>query len=150
MLSYPAGELALYLRGPNALADEAYAVLHDVLLSLRTLGRRQGFALHVLLIPSPSNVAATLAILAHPGILVELRQQGVYVDARDLDFAQPTRRVLEVCARLELPCTDATPALRRIGLRAFFPHDEHPTVAGHDALARALVADIVRTRTPAP
>jgi lysophospholipase L1-like esterase len=147
MLSYPAGELALYLRGPNPLADEAYAVLHDVLLLLRTLGERQGFALHVLLIPTPSSVAGRLAILAHPGILVELRQQGVNIDPRDLDFGQPTRRVLQVCAQLQVPCTDAGPEFKRLGLRAFFPHDEHPTVAGHEALARALVAGLAHARS---
>ena len=70
----------------------------------------------------------------------ELHAQGVDIDKDQLDFALPTRRVLEICARLALPCIDATPQLKPLGLAAFFAGDEHPSIAGHDALARALLA----------
>ncbi|HMI94096.1 MAG TPA: SGNH/GDSL hydrolase family protein, partial [Polyangiales bacterium] len=79
MLSYPAGELALYMKRPSPLADEAFAVLRDVLAQLSALGMRRGFSLVVLLIPSPSTVLGRLAILHHPDILSQLRSQGVHV-----------------------------------------------------------------------
>jgi lysophospholipase L1-like esterase len=140
MLSYPAGELALYVKPPSRLVEEAFAVLHDALAQLSALGARRGFSLVVLLIPSPSSVLGRLAILHHPDILVQLRAQGVRVSPEQLDFAQPTRRVLAICEQLALTCVDATPELRRLGARAFFADDEHPTAAGHEALARALLA----------
>ena len=140
MLSYPAGELALYMKHPSALEDEAFATLADALAELQALGRERGFLLRVLLIPTPSSVAGRLAILAHPEILRELRAQGVAISPDDLDFMLPTRRVLAICARLELPCVDPMREFRALGLSAFFAHDEHPTAAGHEALARALLA----------
>jgi hypothetical protein len=140
MLSYPAGELALYVRDGSALVDEAFGVLREALRQLQQLGRAHGFSLRVLVIPSASTVLGRLSILAHPGILTELRQQGIAIDPRMLDFQRPLRRVLALCAELELACVDGTPALRTLGARAFFPRDEHPTVAGHEALARALLA----------
>jgi hypothetical protein len=140
LLSYPAGELALYVRAPSALLDEAYAILGDALAQLKQLASQRRFSLRVLVIPSPSTVLGRLAILAHPGILVELRQQGVAIDPAQLDFAQPLRRVLALCEERSVACTDATPALREVGREAYFARDEHPTVAGHEALARALWA----------
>lgn len=139
MLSYPAGELALYLRGGSSLADEAFSVLRDVLSQFQELGKRRGFSLRVLLIPTPSTVAERLRILHHPKILEELREQGIVVHEHELDFTLPTRRVLAVCEELELACVDPTPELRRLGAAAFFPADEHPSVLGHEALARALL-----------
>jgi lysophospholipase L1-like esterase len=139
MLSYPAGELALYMKRPSRLADEAFAVLRDVLAQFSALGKQRGFSLVVLLIPTPSQVLGRLAILHHPEILVQLRAQGVQVTSDQLDFALPTRRVLGICEQLELSCVDATPELKRLGARAFFADDEHPTAAGHEALARALL-----------
>jgi len=139
LLSYPSGELSLYVRGRSALLDEAYAILADALSQLKQLGVQHGFTLRVLMIPSASTVLGELEILAHPGILVELRRQGVVIEPSALDFGQPVRRVLSLCEELALPCVDAAPALRRVGRAAFFAHDEHPTVAGHEALARALL-----------
>ncbi len=139
MLSYPAGELALYMRRPSVLADEAFSVLHDVLAQLLALGARHGFTLRVLLIPTPSAVAGRLTLLHYPDFLSQLRAQGISIHEGDLDFGLPTRRVLAICQQLKLGCTDATPNMKRLGPAAFFPHDEHPTVAGHEALARALL-----------
>lgn len=139
MLSYPEGELALYMREPSALVNEAFDVLESLLARLRVLGERRGFSVRVLLIPSPSAVLGELSILHHPRILEQLREKGVQLREPDLDFAQPARRVLGICERLDLACVDATLALRRLGRAAFFPADEHPTAAGHEALARALL-----------
>jgi lysophospholipase L1-like esterase len=139
MLSYPAGEVALYMRRPSQLVNEAFSVLETSLAQLRELGSRHGFALRVLLIPTPSSVLGRLAVLHHPNILEELREQGVPVRESDLDFGLPARRVLAICRELELSCVDATAQLARLGRAAFFPADEHPTAAGHDQLARALV-----------
>jgi hypothetical protein len=139
MLSYPAGELALYMRKPSVLADEAFAVLEDVLAQFVALGRKHAFAVRVLLIPTPSAAVGRLAILHHPDLLHELRVQGVDIREDQLDFALPTRRVLEICKRLALTCVDPTARFRRLGLAAFFAGDEHPSIAGHDALARALL-----------
>jgi lysophospholipase L1-like esterase len=139
MLSYPAGELALYMRRPSKLADEAFAVLEEVLGQLLVLGKQHGFALRVLLIPTPSSVTGRLTLLHYPDFLRTLRAQGVSVREDDLDFMLPTRRVLAACARLGLACVDATPRMKRLGRAAFFPGDEHPTVGGHEALAEALL-----------
>jgi hypothetical protein len=140
LLSYPAGELALYHTTPSTLVEEAYAILGDALSQLKQLGARHGFALRVLVIPSPSTVLGKLAILAHPGILVELKAQGVLIDPAQLDFGLPRRRVLALCDELGIACVDAAPELRKVGRAAYFARDEHPTLRGHDALARALVA----------
>lgn len=139
MLSYPAGEVALYMRRPSTLVDEAFAVLSDALRQLRDLGARERFAVRVVLIPTPSAVKGSLAILHHPDILFQLRQQGIAVTQDDLDFGLPARRVLAICEELALDCVDATPAFKGVGSRAFFADDEHPTVAGHEALAAALL-----------
>jgi len=140
MLSYPAGELALYLRKPSALVDEAYDVMEQVLGDFIALGRQHGFSVRLLLIPTPSSVVGRLAILHHPEILTTLREQGIEVDASELDFGLPTRRMLALCQKLELPCVDARPAMKRLGLAAFFRGDEHPNEAGHRILAKALLA----------
>jgi hypothetical protein len=139
MLSYPAGELALYVRKPSRLADEAFTVLKEVLLQLRQLGDEQHFTLRVLLIPTPSAVAGRLNILHYPEILRELHAQGVALREDDLDFGLPTRRVLGICAELGLSCIDPTERFKQLGPRAFFPSDEHPTSAAHEALAEALL-----------
>jgi lysophospholipase L1-like esterase len=141
MLSYSAGEVALYMRRPSRLVDEAFRVLESAFAALQALGRQHGFALRVLLIPTPSAVLGRLAVLHHPHVLRELGEQGVRVREADLDYALPARRVLAICRTLELSCVDATPELARLGRAAFFAADEHPTAAGHDALARALLRD---------
>jgi lysophospholipase L1-like esterase len=140
MLSYPAGEVALYMREPSALVDEAFAVLRDVLAQLQGLGRSAGFELRVLLIPTPSAVTGRLNVLHHPNILHELRGAGVRVQSADLDFGLPTRRVLSICRELELPCVDPTRRLAKLGLAAFFEGDEHPSATAHGLLAEALLS----------
>lgn len=139
MLSYPAGELALYMRRPSHLADEAFLVLRDVLAQFIALGKAHGFALELLLIPTPSSVAGRLRLLHYPDFLRELRAQGIAIREDDLDVTLPTRRVLTICHELGLRCTDATARFKQLGSAAFFPGDEHPTPAGHEALARALL-----------
>lgn len=139
MLSYPLGEIATYVQPPSSLVDRAFEVLENVLWRIARLGRQYGFALRVLLIPTPSTVAGRLTLLHHPDIWDELRRAGIGVRAEDLDFAAPTRRVLATCAELGIVCVDPTPAMREIGMDAFFPDDEHPTVTGHAILARALL-----------
>ncbi len=139
MLSYPAGEVALYMRRPSALALEAFEVLREVLADFEALGEREGFRFRVLLIPTPSAVTGRLNVLHHPDILHELRGAGVEVRSADLDFAAPTRRVLGICRELAIPCTDPTRAMTRLGLAAFFAGDEHPNARGHAVLAKALM-----------
>jgi hypothetical protein len=140
MLSYPAGELATYLRPTSSLMEHAFDVLEQVLGDFMRLGRAHGFKVRVLLIPSPSRVLGRLAILHYPHLLAQLEQQGVHIDPGLIDVDAPTRRVLSICGRLGLDCVDPTARLSRLGARAFFPDDEHPTVAGHRALAEALLA----------
>jgi hypothetical protein len=140
LLSYPEGELATYVVPESRLVAHAYEVLARVLRDLQALGKAHGFKLRVLLIPSPSRVLARLAILHYPSLLAELTARGVSIAPGDIDVDAATRRVLGLCERLALACVDPTPELQRLGARAFFPHDEHPTAAGHHALAQALLA----------
>jgi hypothetical protein len=140
MLSYPAGELATYMVPASTLTDHAFDVLRSVLRDFQTLGQQHGFAVRVLLIPSPSHVLGRLAILHYPNLLAELRAQGVNIAPSQIDVDAPTRRVLESCAALGLTCMDPTTRLQRLGTRAFFPHDEHPSALGHHALAEELLA----------
>lgn len=138
MLSYPEGELATYIQPESQLMEHAYEVLADILRGFQRLGERHGFDVRVLLVPSPSRVLGRLAILHYPTLLSELEQSGVHVDPGAIDVDAPTRRVLSVCESLSLPCVDPTVALRRLGARAFFPTDEHPTALAHRAMAQAL------------
>ena len=140
MLSYPEGELATYVQPPSRSIEHAYEVLASVLDDFKQLGLRHGFALRVLLIPSPSRVLGRLAVLHYPALMSELAAQGVRVVPQQIDVDAPTRRVLALCRTLSIACVDPTPALARLGPRAFFPTDEHPSAAGHRALAEALVA----------
>lgn len=138
MLSYPEGELATYLRD-SALMDRAFDVLEAVLAGFQRLGREHGFSVCVLLIPSPSRVLGRLAVLHYPELLSQLAARGIRIEPADVDVDLPTRRVLRVCASLGLACIDPTPRLARLGARAFFPSDEHPTALAHRALAEALL-----------
>jgi hypothetical protein len=140
MLSYPEGELATYVQPESRSIAHAYEVLQSVLSDFKRLGQRHGFELRVLLIPSPSRVLSRLAVLHSPQLLSELAAQGVSIAPAQIDVDAPTRRVLGVCAALSIPCVDPTPALAKLGPRAFFPHDEHPTAPAHRALAQALLA----------
>jgi hypothetical protein len=140
LLSYPEGELATYVVPPSAEIDHAYAVLTQVLRDFIELGRQHGFDLEVLLVPSPSRVLSKLAILHYPGLLSELRERGIAIDPSTIDVDEPTRRVLAVCASLNVTCMDPTSRLQHLGARAFFPTDEHPTIAGHRELASELLA----------
>ena len=141
LANYPEGELATYVRRPSPLVDHAFAVLRGVLRDFQTLGTERGFSLRVLIIPTASMVAERLAIVAHPDILEELRVRGITLSRGDLDVGLPLRRVHAICDDLGLICVDPTTRLKRIGLGAFFPHDEHPTTAGHRALAETLAND---------
>jgi hypothetical protein len=140
LLNYPEGELATYLVPASEPIDHAYEVLAQVLGSFQALGREHGFRVRVLLIPAPSRVLGRLAILHHPKLLAELAQRGVRISPEAIDVDAPTRRVLAVCERVGIPCVDPTRRLQRLGLRAFFPTDEHPTAEAHEALAQALAA----------
>lgn len=142
MLSYPAGEIATYMREPSELIDRAFEVLRSVLHQFLDLGRECGFSFAVLLIPSPSAVAGSLELPHHPRMLEELAEHGIHIRESDLDFALPTRRVRAICADLGIPCIDATARMRRVGIAVFFPKDEHPTVIGHSALALELLAHL--------
>jgi hypothetical protein len=139
MLSYPKGELALYVRQQSRLVDRAWTLFGDVLQRIQELARAHDFGLRVLLIPSPSSVTGRLNILHHPNLLQELRAQGIEIRRADLDFGLPLRRALALCRRLQLACVDPSARLRPLGLSAFFTGDEHPSRAGHRALAQALL-----------
>lgn len=140
MLSYPEGELASYVQPESALMTRAYDVLEDVLRDFQRSGQKHGFGVRVLLIPSPSRVLGKLAILHYPHLLEELARAGLHIAPGDIDVDAATRRVLALCARLSMTCIDPTAALQRLGPRAFFPQDEHPTAAAHRALAQALLS----------
>lgn len=137
MLSYPEGELATYLRGSDTI-DRAFDVLEGVLGEFQRLGRRHGFSVVVLLIPTPSRVFGRLAILHYPQLLSELAGRGIHVQPGEIDVDLPTRRVLRICAALGIVCIDPTARLSRLGAKAFFPRDEHPTALAHRALSEAL------------
>jgi len=141
MLNYPAGEVATYLRRSSGLIDHAFEVLAEVFRHFLALGRQQDFAFRVLLIPSPSTVQRQLTMFHHPGILGDLREQGIEISESDLDFEKPLRRVLGICQQLELECIDPTADLRRAGLRAFLPGDEHLSRLGHEIVARKLAGE---------
>jgi GDSL-like Lipase/Acylhydrolase family len=140
MLSYPEGELATYLVPASPEVDHAFEVLERVLGDFVQLGREHSFAVKVMLVPSPSRVLSRLAVLHYPNLLSELRERGLAIDPAAIDVDEPTRRVLAVCARLSLTCMDPTARLQHLGAKAFFPTDEHPTVAGHRELASELLA----------
>ena len=140
MLSYPEGELATYVQPESPTIGHAYEVLRSVLAGFQRLGQRHGFSLRVLLIPSPSRVLGRLAVLHYPRLLSELSERGVHLAPNAIDVDAPTRRVLGLCEQLSIACVDPTPALARLGARAFFGGDEHPTAAAHRALAQALLA----------
>lgn len=140
MLSYPEGELATYVQPESALIARAYTVLEDVLRDFLRLAEQQGFTLRVLLIPSPSRVLGRLAVLHYPRLVDELAQTGVTIKASELDFDAPTRRVLALCRQLAIRCVDPTSALAKLGARAFFPGDEHPTAEAHRVLAQVLAS----------
>lgn len=139
MLSYPAGEVATYMRRPSPLIEHAFEVLENVLWRMKRLGERHGFVVRVLLIPTPSTVAGRLTLLHYPDIRSDLERMGIEVGEEELDFDAPTRRVLAICEELGLVCLDPTPRMREIGMDVFFPDDEHPTETGHAVLARELV-----------
>ncbi|HKP62769.1 MAG TPA: GDSL-type esterase/lipase family protein [Polyangiales bacterium] len=140
LLSYPEGELATYLVPPSPEIDHAFEVLERVLADFVQLGRERGFSVRVLLIPSPSRVLSRLSILHYPNLLAELAARGLVIEPAAIDVDAPTRRVLSTCARAGVLCMDPTARLQHLGARAFFPTDEHPTVQGHEALARELAA----------
>ena len=140
MLSYPEGELATYVQPESPSIGHAYEVLKSVLAAFQRLSAQHGFSLRVLLIPSPSRVFGRLAVLHYPQLLRELDAQGMHVAPESIDVDAPTRRVLGVCAELSVACVDPTTALARLGPRAFFPQDEHPTAPAHRVLAQALLA----------
>jgi hypothetical protein len=140
MLSYPAGELATYTVPASALMEHAFDVLERVLSDFKLLGQRHGFSVRVLLIPSPSRVLGKLAILHYPNLLAELRAAGVSIEPSQIDVDAPTKRVLAICEALHMTCIDPSARLQRLGGRAFFPHDEHPSALGQRALAEELLA----------
>jgi GDSL-like Lipase/Acylhydrolase family len=140
LLNYPEGELATYLIPPSPEIDHAFEVLEHVLADFIQLGREHGFSVRMLLIPSPSRVLSRLAILHYPNLLSELAARGLKIDPSAIDVDAPTRRVLALCARAKLLCMDPTARMQRLGTRAFVPGDEHPSVQGHEALARELSA----------
>jgi len=140
MLSYPEGELATYVQPESDLITRAYGVLEDVLRNFQRLGEQHKFAVRVLLVPSPSRVLGRLAVLHYPHLLEELREAGVQIAPGDIDVDAPTRRVLAVCERLSIRCIDPSSALARLGPRAFFPQDEHPSALAHRALAQVLAS----------
>jgi hypothetical protein len=140
MLSYPEGELATYVQPESALVARAYAVLEDVLRNFQRLGEQHKFTVRVLLIPSPSRVLGKLAVLHYPHLLEELARAGLQIAPGEIDVDAPTRRVLALCERLSMTCIDPTSVLARLGPRAFFPQDEHPTAPAHRALAQVLAS----------
>ena len=141
MLNYPAGEVATYLKRSSGLIDHAFEVLAELFRHFLALGRERGFTFRVLLIPSPSTIQRELTMFHHPGILDDLRAQGIEIRESDLDFEKPRRRVLAICRELEIECIDPTADLRRVGLRAFLPSDEHLSRLGHAIVARKLLGE---------
>ena len=140
MLSYPEGELATYLQPQSALVSRAYSVLEDVLRNFQRLGEVHHFSVRVLIIPSPSRVLGKLAILHYPRLLQDLASAGLQITNAKIDVDAPTRRVLALCERVAVTCVDPSTALARLGARAFFPEDEHPTAAAHRVLAEVLAS----------
>lgn len=140
MLSYPAGEVATYMKESSRLIDHAFEVLREVFQQFQLLASQHDFEMQVILLPSPSSVLGRLTLQHFPDIIGDLHRQGVEVEESEMDFMKPTRRVLEICDALDLICIDPTQRLRWFGLRAFLRKDEHLSGIGHEALARELLA----------
>ena len=138
ILNFPVGEAATYLVPPSAMMEQAFGLLRELLQRLQELSVQNDFRASVVLIPTPSSLAGDLTFLWSSDAFEELQRQGVAVDGSQLDFDQPTRRVHEICAALELPLIDPTSQLAAHGLEVFFPANEHLTREGH-----ALVADVL-------
>ena len=140
MLDYPAGETATYMKRPSNLILHGFEVLDKVFQKFLALGAEHGFKFRVLIIPTPSTVAGKLMLLhCLPDPYERIRQKGVNVRPDELDFELPTRRVLHILQKRKIPFFDPTQRMKGIGLKVFFPRDEHPSLLGHEALARELV-----------
>lgn len=144
VLSYPGGEIATYMREPSKLVQRAFVRLRGVLERFQALAAASDFAFSVLLIPSPSSAAGRLRLLHAPNMLRELAEHGIRIDEKELDVTLPTTRIRKMCAELSIPCIDPTERVRRQGRAAFFPDDQHPTVAGHRALSDGLMEEMTR------
>lgn len=139
MLNYPLGEVATYMQKSSSLIDQAFQILKTMFIKFKIMAAENNFQFRVILIPTPSAVAERLTILHHPQVLSDINAQGIPLEESDLDFQKPTRRVLEICAELDIPCLNPTRSFKRIGLSVFFPEDEHLTKTGHEILARQLM-----------
>jgi len=145
MLNYPAGETATYMREPSELMQYAFEVLDQSFQRFLELGEENGFEFRILIIPTPSTVAGELALLHFlPDPYEEIRRQGVDVSSEELDFDLPTQRVMDICRKRRIVCIDPTQRMKEVGMKSFFPDDEHPTALGHEALARELVENYDR------
>ena len=126
------------MKDSSPLIDHAFEVLAEAFRQFRHLGELHGFEFRVVIVPAPSAIAGELRLLHFDDIWADLERWGFRIGPDQLDVHGPTRRVLEICSKLEIVCIDPTGRLQRVGMRAFFPRDEHLTPAGHAAVATTL------------
>jgi hypothetical protein len=149
MLNYRQGEIAGYLRSPGPLTEHAFALLERLLGELRDAVTKDGARLVVFLIPTPPAIHERYLAPAQPYVIDELKMIGIELDPATFDLDAPTRHVLDTCARLDIDCIDPTEdlrAAREAGQAVLRPLDDHPSVAGHRALAGRLIRDLRITR----
>ncbi len=139
-LNYRQGEIAGYRREYSPLMELALANVAEILRRFRDESARDGTEMIVLLIPAPSAVYGQFVAPNEPEVLETLGQRGLAIRPAELDVEKPTRRLLEICDRLGLRCVDPRDQLRALRDAPFRPGDDHPSAAGHAALARALFA----------
>jgi hypothetical protein len=137
VLTYDGGEYLTYFDPAPPIIAEAYDATADSLQRVRDLARDEGWTLAITLIPTRTTTSERVDFVDPP--VTEAWSSFTLEPGERLDFERPTRVIVEQCRNLDLLCVDNTARFRELGTEAaFVAGDDHPSAAGHEALARGV------------
>lgn len=129
---YPACAVLLFAEEYPPDFEERFELTERLIVGMRDLVQSHGAELAVAIMPADFQIVA--AKRERYGILPVIFHDQPYVEGK----AQ--RRVTALCERNGIPVFDVLPALRQeCAGGCFYTYDPHPTPAGHEIIAEAMV-----------
>ncbi|MFQ5561448.1 MAG: SGNH/GDSL hydrolase family protein, partial [Nitrospinota bacterium] len=138
MLNYQQGEIAGYKKEYSVLMEHAFSLTEEVLSKFKKFCLERDIDFKVLLIPATAAIAGKYISLVDPDILKKLNELQISIQDETLDVLKPTRKILEICKRIQIHCINPTQEMQKRGLITTIPGDDHPSVEGHRILASSL------------
>jgi len=113
-----------------------WRLLQDTLKKMKALAAKAGADLYIVFIPHMVQTSKTI---------YETTVRRLGHDPDDYDIEKPNRKLILLCANLQIDCLDLLPVFQKEtaqGNVLYYPRDTHWTAEGHRIAAREIYEDL--------